>query len=91
MSEDELDYLDRLYTQNQEFFDNLDKLFLLEELYSGSENWQDELDEPDDEFLRQSDVNANEFLEDILHRLGELEDKFLRSRFWLEDYDDKDS
>lgn len=51
-----MDYLDRLYSQNQEFFDWLD--FLME---------GNALVEPDDEFMALSDANAESLLLEILN------------------------
>lgn len=59
-----MDMLDRLYTAHQDFFDWLD--FVMETLPELPEDWQDQLVEPDDEFLAQSDRNANDLLLDIL-------------------------
>lgn len=51
-----MDYLDRLYSQNQEFFDWID--FLME---------GNALVEPDDEFMALSDANAESLLLEILN------------------------
>ena len=51
-----MDYLDRLYFQNQEFFDWLD--FLME---------GNALEEPDAEFMAISDANAESLLLEILN------------------------
>ena len=56
-----MDFLDRLYSQYQDFFDELD--FQLEQEFSDD---FDLLDEPDNKFMMLSDFNASRLLLDFL-------------------------